>query len=82
MKRYGAHGLAGCVEQKRCRATGLPIGIYRADQAELEDDPEFPWATVCEEHGTILRAQTLKLARAGATHPEWCDDCQPLLERA
>lgn len=80
MKRYNKHGLAGCVDRKLIRATGAPMSIYVADQAELEHDPDYPWAVVCETHGTILRAETLRLARAHMSRPEWCDECQPQLE--
>lgn len=81
MKRYDAHGLAGCVEQKNCRATGNLMGLYAADQAGLEEDREFPWAVVCEQHGTVLRAETLKLARAHMSRPEWCEECQDQLDQ-
>lgn len=81
MKRYSAHGLAGCVEQKKCRATGNLMGLYVADQAGLEEDREFPWAAVCEQHGNVLRAQTLKLARAHMSRPEWCDECSDQLDQ-
>ncbi len=82
MKRYSAEGLAGCVEQKKCRATGHLMGLYAADQAELEDDPEFPWAVVCEEHGTILRAESMRLARAHMSRPEWCEACSDQLNQS
>jgi hypothetical protein len=75
MKSYSEGGIAGLVERKRCRATGGEIGLYAAEQAELDDDPTHPWAVVCEKHGTILRAETMKLARAHMSYPEWCEDC-------
>lgn len=81
MKRYSAHGHAGCVEQKKCRATGNLMGLYAADQAALDDDPNFPWAVVCEKHGIILRAETLKLARAHMSRPEWCEECSDQLDQ-
>jgi len=75
MKHYAAKGKAGCVEQKRCRATGHLVGLYHAEQAELEEDLEHPWAVVCEAHGTILRTQSMRLARQHMARPFWCEDC-------
>jgi len=82
MKRYSKHGLAGCVDRKLIRATGSPMSIYAADQAEFEDDPEFPWAVVCETHGIILRAETLRLARSHMSRPEWCEECSHQLDQS
>jgi hypothetical protein len=68
--------LAGCVSQRRSRATGTLVGIYRAAQAGLEDDPATPWCVVCEEHHTLACVETLALARASRDPREWCDECR------
>lgn len=75
MKRYSAHGLAGCVEQHVCRRTGGLMGLYAAAQAGIEDDPETPWAAVCENHGSVLVTRTQRLARSAMSYPEWCEEC-------
>lgn len=73
---YSHNGFAGCVQQRRNRQTGTLIGVYHGVQAGLEDDPECPWCTVCEDHGSIVSHPTLALAKAHASWPEWCSDCQ------
>lgn len=74
---YDYNGLAGCVEQRRNRATGFVVGIYQTEQAGMETDAETPWATVCEEHHTICCHGTLALARSHAGDPKgWCEACR------
>lgn len=75
MKKYNANGLAGCVMQTRARSTKLLVGIYRNDQADLDEDAG-PWSTVCEAHGTIIGHGSLTTARGMAVNPEeWCETC-------
>lgn len=78
-KRYNLHGWAGLVAQHRNRASGTLIGIYHAAQAGLDDDPALPWATVCEEHSTLVLHPTLRLARYHAAVPMWCEYCQAVI---
>lgn len=60
----------------RIRDEGPSVGVYAAEQAGFESDPETPWATVCEEHGSILCHTRLKDAMGLASHPrEWCESC-------
>jgi hypothetical protein len=55
------------------------VGVYAADEAGMECDPELPWATVCEEHSAIVCHPTLRLARDHAALPSgWCEDCRDL----
>ena len=78
-KQYGAHGLAGCVQITKSRATGLRLGIYHGEQSGLEcGDRENPWVTVCEEHGTLVGHPTLRLALRTRSGEEFCDDCRAL----
>ena len=69
-------GLAGAVERRRSRASGTTITIYDANEAGIESDPETPWATVCEEHGSIVCHGSRSAARASMARPDWCMDCQ------
>jgi hypothetical protein len=77
---YSAKGLAGCVQQRKCRATGVLVGVYRCDQAGLDDNA--PWATICEEHSTILSTTSLGAARSFASDScSWCDACRAAKQR-
>lgn len=75
VREYEAHGLAGCVEQRQSRRTGHKVGLYHAEQAGL-DASGGPWATVCEEHSTVVNHSTRALARDHLGDPTgWCEDC-------
>ena len=65
------------VQRRRNRASGTIVSVVYWGE---ERSPEAPWATICDTHGSILVNQTLKLARYHAAFPEWCEDCQPILE--
>jgi len=68
---------AGCVTLRRAYSTGTIVGLYRSLDAGLESDPEYPWSTICEEHGGVSHQATLALATESLRHPEkWCPDCQ------
>jgi hypothetical protein len=74
-KRYGFNGLAGCVTQRRTQQTGTTVGIYHAEQAEL-DVQAGPWAIVCEEHHQIVHVASLAMAKHHASDPlGWCEVC-------
>ena len=60
------------------RLTGAILSVYRASEAGMSDDPEFPWAAVCETHGAIVLNATRRLAEQALRDPEWCSDCQKL----
>jgi hypothetical protein len=78
MKTYGYNGLAGCVAQVKNRETGRLVGLYRNDQADLDDD-DGAWSTVCEPHGMLVNHATLALARSHLAAPgDWCEDCAAL----
>lgn len=74
-RQYDFNGLAGCVEQRRSRETGLLVGLYHAEQAGM--DPEAgAWVTVCEVHGQLVNHETLALARSHLANPTgWCEVC-------
>jgi hypothetical protein len=76
MKNYNHNDRAGCVQVRTARITATPVGVYHAAQAGMEDDPESPWATVCEPHGIVITHGTLAVAKSWASHPEeWCEFC-------
>lgn len=76
-KQYAAHGLTGCVQQRRARSTGLLVGVYQSAQSGIESDPDLPWVTVCEEHGSCVCHKTLADAKGWASVPEqWCEACR------
>lgn len=81
VKQYSFNDLAGCVEQRRSRETGTMVGLYHGDQAGMENDPEFPWLTVCEDHSTISVHASLSLAKRTLGFPtNWCDECRDKIE--
>jgi len=74
MKRYNLHGVAGLVERKKNRSTGLPMGLFAAEQTDLDVEGER-WAVVCETHGSVVSAPTLQLAHESMAYPLWCEAC-------
>lgn len=80
VKQYSYRGLAGCVRITRCRATGTEIGVYHSVQAGMETDPELPWMTVCEAHGTLVGHATRARALQTRSPEEFCDDCRAKAE--
>lgn len=71
---------AGLREARIARSTGTLVGLYRADEAGIEDDPRTPWATVCEDHSTVVCHETRTAAGAALAYPGgWCDDCRTKL---
>jgi hypothetical protein len=76
LKTYDFNGRRGCVMQRRSRDTGALIGLYNAAQAGMNDD-NGAWATVCEDHGTVVNHARLADARAWMAEPSiWCEACR------
>jgi hypothetical protein len=71
---------AGLIERRRCRLTGLQVGLYNGLKSGFDADEESPWVTMCEEHGNLVNHQTLRLARSHMVVPEWCEECQKIME--
>lgn len=66
---------AGELLRRRSRSTGTIVSLFRAIEAGL--DPEGgPYATVCEDHGTILNHRTYALARRHLPTCGWCEACR------
>jgi len=74
MKRYHLDGIAGLVERKNNRSTGLPMELFAADQTDIDVGGDR-WAVVCAEHGSIVGAPNLALARQSMAYPMWCEEC-------
>ena len=73
---------AGCRRLAYARSTGSLTSIYDAESQGLDPDGD-PWVAVCEDHGAVVCAPTLKLAQWSATAPEeFCEDCQDMALRA
>jgi len=68
---------AGIVLYRKARSTKTHVGLYRSDEAGIESDPEYPWSTVCVEHGGVVCHHTRAAAETFLSHPEdWCPTCQ------
>lgn len=66
----------GCVELRKTRS-GREVGLYRSLEAGIENDPDHPWATVCEAHSGVVCHPTREIAEAAMSYPEdWCPTCQ------
>ena len=63
---------AGCVYLAYSQRTGALRGVYRAEEAGIDGEG---WATVCEDHGTLVLSDTRALALASDTD-DFCDDCR------
>jgi hypothetical protein len=76
---------AGAVASRRARSTGTVVTVYRTEEAGLgthegPDNAPTPYATVCEDHSTIVCHETRKAALSWIAAPEgFCDDCRALL---
>ena len=80
VKEYGFNGLAGCVTQFKSRDTGTLVGVYHGEQSGIENDPDTPWVSVCEVHGTCICHPSLRGALRTRSPREFCDDCNDLFE--
>lgn len=86
--RTAALGIAGLVQRRRCRATGVEVGIYNAECGLFEAseggaDGDGRYAVICEPHGTLVIVSTLDLAREVATDTlNFCDDCREVAASA
>lgn len=79
-KEYSYNGLLGCVSQHKNRTTGTVIAIYNAEQAQF--DTSSKWYTSCEDHNILYGHDSLAIARAHASYPEWCELCQELINKS
>lgn len=76
VQEYGFNGLEGCVVQRKSQVTKTLVGVYHAEQAGLDNDPDCVWYSVCEDHGTLVGHRSLRLAKDHAVDPTmWCEEC-------
>lgn len=67
-------------KRSRCQRTGTHIVVCPASDEVAESECEkLPWLTICDEHSTCCQHETLGQARAWATCPDWCEECQELM---
>lgn len=73
-RTHNFDGLEGCVTRFKPRQTGTLVGVYFESE---ENDPEYPWASVCEIHGILVCHRTRQLAIDHARDPQgWCQWCR------
>lgn len=71
---------AGALVSRRCRESRTTVTMYDGRVAGLDvsgpDDEVWPWATVCEQHATLVQHKTKQAAMSYLSHPlDWCDRC-------
>jgi len=72
--------IAGCVEARTARSTGLPVLLIdlRGEGAWAGTEEEGRWLTLCDTHGGLLQHSTRQDARGWMAAPEdWCPECMP-----
>lgn len=76
---------AGLRYYAKARSTGTIVMILNGEEAGL-DTSGGPWSIMCDTHGAVIAVDTLKMARAHVSEPEfWCDvdgGCIELSERS
>jgi len=65
---------AGCVKILKSRSTGQYVGLYRSAESGIEVDPDYPWTTVCEDHGGVVKALLMSCA-APLLSSQWARAC-------
>jgi hypothetical protein len=59
----------------KARSTGTTVELH--PRGAYESDPDYPWSTVCVEHGGIVSHATKAAAKSFMAAPEeWCPGCQ------
>lgn len=73
--RTAASDDAGLLQRRKTRSAGTTVSIYDREAAGIDGDGKF--VAVCEDHGTMLVADTLATAKRFAPVPdEWCGVCR------
>lgn len=52
-----------------------------AGKVDHDPDQHMPFSTVCEDHGELVIHRTLAIARMHLALPEWCSECQKIMEQ-
>lgn len=80
-KQYNFNNYAGCVSIKVNRHTKFKVGLYHAEQAQMDTDAG-KWVTVCEEHSTCVNHSTYFMALYHQADPAgWCEQCGELEDK-
>lgn len=66
---------AGFMAARQNDVTGGWVTIYVAAAQGIDVGEGNKYAVVCEEHGTILGTNSLRVARPTMRYPEFCDAC-------
>lgn len=70
----------GIVYASRARSSGTVVGLYDTTKTTQFDPDGGRWATVCEDHSTIVNHETRRLAESFMACPEeWCQDCTEIV---
>lgn len=71
---------AGYRQATFSQTTGTMVVVLRAADAGIDDDPDYPWATLCDDHDSVCLHRTLAVARDFAPTPDaWCQGCREVL---
>lgn len=68
------------IKERKNRLTGTTVLVIDNRDGSF-DDTDLPWFTLCDDHGNICSHPTRKLALWHAPSPEWCGECQRVLEK-
>jgi hypothetical protein len=74
-RRRDVEGNAGYIAARRNVYTGDLNTLYDSVEQGIESDPETPYSTVCEVHGTVVCHQTKAQAIGWLSTAEWCEEC-------
>jgi hypothetical protein len=65
------------VIERRARRTGTVVALEDNRDLQFDATDDFPWFTVCVDHGGICSHPTRRLAERFLSWPdEWCPTCQ------
>lgn len=71
----------GIVIAHRARSTGTVVGLYDTTKTSQFDPDGGRWATLCEDHSSIVNHETRKTAERFMSAPEeWCEECSEIVD--
>lgn len=79
-RRADIRTYAGFRSVRRNPRTGTFIVVLDDREQGDESDPDVGrWTTLCDDHGTLIFHDTLRLAEWHAADPEgWCEECREI----
>ncbi len=88
--RAAASNLAGLVEQRTSRATGLVYSIFDSMAQGIETQPskedfvrgrnQLKYTVICDTHAACVCVSSVAHARTACASPDFCDDCREILD--